>query len=230
MVSNASDLSRETTSAQNNIFSKDSKLFNSGVKRHTTFVKLVKYFLPVVAFGVMILIILWPQLRPDNLKFSVGFTSQNVIDASDPAMISPRYVGTDKEHQPFAITADLARTLQAKGTKDLDNLVELEMPKADLSVKNGSWLALSADKGLYARSRSELALEGSVILYHDSGYEFLTEKAKVYLDRSIAESNVSIRGQGPFGNVEAQGFRFVEKGKIIYFIGKSKVVMFPGKE
>jgi len=89
-------------------------------------------------------------------------------------------------------------------------------------------LVLTAAKGIYGRTAESLDLEGSVVLYHDSGYEFLTEKAKIDLERSIAEGDVPVRGQGPFGNLQAEGFRLVDKGKTIYFTGKSKLVIYPG--
>jgi lipopolysaccharide export system protein LptC len=37
-----------------------------------------------------------------------------------------------------------------------------------------------------------------------------------------------IQGQGDFGLLSAQGFKLVDKGKIIYFTGKSKLTLHPG--
>ena len=63
-------------------------------------------------------------------------------------MINPRYVGTDKDNQPFSLTADLARNLSGPGTQ-----VELEMPKADITTQDGTWLVLTAENGIYAAKR-----------------------------------------------------------------------------
>ncbi len=197
----------------------------TSVKRYTVFVRIVKYALPLVALGVVTLILSWPMLETEHMDFHIGFASLDIDGSNDPAMVNPRYIGTDNEEQPFTITAEIAKTI-----KKSDSLFELKMPKADLSIKNGSWLALSANRGVFARIKKELELEGKVNLYHDSGYEFQTDKATIYLDTNIAESNVRVHGQGPFGVVEAQGFRFIEKGKVIFFTGISKIVIFPNAE
>ena len=81
------------------------------VKRHTVVVKLVKYLLPIVALGVVGLILAWPYLEPETLGFHIGFASLEIDDSNDPAMVNPRYVGTDDEEQPFTITADVAKAL-----------------------------------------------------------------------------------------------------------------------
>ena len=36
-----------------------------------------------------------------------------------------------------------------------------------------------------------------------------------------------ISGQGPFGNLQAEGFRISEHGKTMYFTGKAKLVIHP---
>ena len=89
---------------------------------------------------------------------------------------------------------------------------------------------LTAKRGIFGREAEALDLVGSVVLYHDSGYEFLTEKAKIDLSKGTAEGQVPIRGQGPFGNLQAQGFWLVDKGATIYFTGKSKLVIYSGAE
>ncbi|MDP4797014.1 MAG: LPS export ABC transporter periplasmic protein LptC, partial [Rhodospirillales bacterium] len=108
------------------------------------------------------------------------------------------------------------------------NVVELDSPKADILLEDNTWLVLTAKRGIFGREAEALDLVGSVVLYHDSGYEFLTEKAKIDLKKSIAEGDQPIRGQGPFGNLQAEGFRLVDKGKKIYFTGKSKLTIYPG--
>ncbi|SVE43496.1 uncharacterized protein METZ01_LOCUS496350 [marine metagenome] len=141
----------------------------------------------------------------------------------NPSMINPRYVGTDADRQPFSITADLARNIANGGTK-----VNLVMPKADITLKDGTWLVLTANDGIYFRGRNKLELEGGVTLYHDSGYEFYTDRASIDLKTGSARSLDPVSGQGPFGQLNATGFHMVNKGKVIYLLGKSKLVLYPG--
>ncbi|HIO38088.1 MAG TPA: LPS export ABC transporter periplasmic protein LptC, partial [Rhodospirillales bacterium] len=103
----------------------------------------------------------------------------------------------------------------------------LEMPKADITVSDGSWLVLTANSGVYYQKRKFLNLEGAVNLFHDSGYEFKTKKAHIDLNQGIAISNEPVKGQGPFGQLQAEGFQIENKGNKISFLGKSKLILFP---
>jgi len=194
--------------------------FTQGYSR---FVHIVKLLLPVGAVVLLALVALWPQFAPDDLRFRIGFAAIKAGLSGDPSMVNPRYVGTDQEDQPYAVTAELARSL-SEGTAK----VELDMPKADITLDDGTWLVLTAETGVFARAEKTLDLQGAVNLYHDSGYEFRTESAAIDLAKGSAVGNVPVVGQGPFGNLEAQGFRLVDKGKTIYFTGKSKLILFSG--
>jgi lipopolysaccharide export system protein LptC len=196
------------------------------VRRHTVgysrFVVLMKLLLPTVAVLLVGLIAVWPYLQTSDVRFRIGFAALKAREARDPAMVNPRYVGTDKSRQPFSVTADLAKNLMS-GNAD----VELEMPKADITLEDGTWLVLTAETGVYSRSSGTLDLVGAVNLFHDSGYEIRTDRALIVLSKGIAVGTVPVVGQGPFGSLSAEGFRLEDKGKLITFTGKAKLVFFP---
>ena len=137
--------------------------------------------------------------------------------------VNPRYLGIDKENQAFSITADLARR-PAEGSP----AVELEMPKADITLDDGTWLVLTAHNGVYKQIKKTLELTGAVNMFHDSGYEFKTSKVSIDLEKGLAEGDAAVRGQGPFGDLRGEGFRLIDKGKTIVFTGKSKLVIYRG--
>ena len=192
---------------------------------YSGFVQIAKIMLPVTAVGLIALVILWPHLRTEDLRFRIGFAAiQSNVDG-DPNLLNPRYVGTDEDNQPFAVTADIAKKLDGEG---MDVRIGLELPKADTTLKDGTWLVLTAENGIYARSDKTLDLAGSVNLFHDSGYEFRTEKATVDLSQGLASGDVPVKGQGPFGTLHAEGFRLLNKGRTIVFTGKSRMLLQPG--
>jgi lipopolysaccharide export system protein LptC len=192
------------------------------VKTYSRFVTMMKVLLPVIALLLMVLVIAWPYLKFKDTRFSIGFSALKAGNVEDPAMINPRFQGADKDHQTFSITADIAKNLLK-----VDKSVELEMPKADISLEDGSWLVLTAKNGIYVRQNETLTLNDQVNLFHDSGYEFRTESAVIDLDKGTASGSVTVAGQGPFGNLEAEGFHLIDKGNTIYFIGKSKLTIYP---
>ena len=189
---------------------------------YSRFVSMMKFLLPVAALVLIGLVVLWPHLGTDDLRFKIGISTIKSNSSKDPSLINPRFVGTDSEDKPYSITADLARSQGTETTR-----IELEMPKADITLDDGTWLVLTANSGLFIHAENSLKLEGAVNLFHDSGYEFRTEKASIDMASGIASGNLPIEGQGAFGILNAEGFKLVDKGKTIYFTGKSKLVLHP---
>ncbi|NQV48063.1 MAG: LPS export ABC transporter periplasmic protein LptC [Rhodospirillaceae bacterium] len=189
---------------------------------YSRFVVLMKVFLPVVAVALITLVLIWPHLQFKDARFRIGFSALTSGDTNDPSMINPRYIGTDEKSQAFSVTADIAKNL-LNGKKS----IELEMPKADISLEDGSWLVLTAKNGIYERVAETLQLKGSVNMFHDSGYEFKTESADIDLATGIATGLQSIEGQGPFGTLKAEGFKLFKNKNVILFTGKSRMTMYP---
>ncbi len=190
---------------------------------YSRFVQMMKFLLPMVALLLIVLILVWPYLKTEDIRFRISFAALTAGQTEDPSMVNPRYLGIDKDNQSYSITADLARKL-TQGSMS----VELEMPKADITLEDGSWLVVTAENGVFQRAEQTLNLTGAVNLFHDSGYEFRTAKVHIDLENGIADGDAPIRGQGPFGDLQAEGFRLIDKGKTILFTGKSKLVLYPG--
>ena len=193
------------------------------IKWYSRFVQMMKVLLPTVAALLIALILVWPYLGSEDLRFRLSFAALTANENKDPSMINPRYLGIDGENQAFSITADLARRL-AEGS----SAVELEMPKADITLSDGTWLVVTANSGVYKQIKKTLELTGAVNMFHDSGYEFTTSKVRIDLEKGIAEGDAAVKGQGPFGDLSGEGFRLIDKGKTIVFTGKSKLVIYQG--
>jgi lipopolysaccharide export system protein LptC len=183
----------------------------------------MKMLLPLVALVLISLVLVWPHLKPATNKFKIGIAALKTQFTKDANMINPRYVGTDKEKRPFSITADIAKNLSKTSGS-----VEMEMPKADITLADGSWLVVTAKEGVFNRDAKRLDLQGSVNLFHDSGYEFRTSKLNVDLESGMAVSKVPVQGQGPFGTLKSEGFRIIDRAQTIFFTGKTKMIIYPG--
>ncbi len=193
-----------------------------GLAGYSRYVVFMKFLLPATALTLIAAIVIWPQVQVNDNRFSIGLSDVQLTARENPSMVNARFVGSDKKSQPFSITADLAKNLLLGNSK-----IELEMPKADITAKDGTWMVLTANTGIYNQSGKTLSLEGSVNLFHDSGYEFKTTSANIDLNGGVAKSDVPVMGQGPFGQLVAEGFRIENKGKSIYFTGKAKLVLHP---
>lgn len=194
-------------------------LYRSGYSR---FVLLAKYALPVVAGIVMMLVVVWPELKSKPEKFAIGLSDVKIETAGGQRVINARFTGVDSENRPFSITAE-----SVVQTGSDDNGVELAQPKADVTLAGNSWVAIAAPRGIFRRDEEILDLSGGVDLFHDDGYEFRTASARLNFSTSAASGESPIRGQGPFGTIEAEGFRVAGTGDSIFFTGKSRLLVYP---
>ena len=190
---------------------------------YSRFVAIAKLVLPLVAAALLGLLWAWPNLRGTDSRFRLSFSEFVTRETVGPSMVNPRYVGVDNQQQPYSITSDAARNSIVDRMK-----IDLIVPKGDIALGDGTWLILTADTGVYARTAKTLDLFGGVTLFHDSGYEIRTDSAYVDLEKSTAEGYRPVHGHGPFGDLRAEGFILLEKGKVIRFTGKSKLVLYPG--
>jgi lipopolysaccharide export system protein LptC len=137
-------------------------------------------------------------------------------------MINAKYDGVDEEGRPFTVTADMATQLSDQRTQ-----IELQLPKADMTLNDGTWLALNAKVGNYDRDAELLDLRGDVSLFHDRGFEMTTESAQVNLAEGTAQGDQAVEGHGPVGILRAEGFQVLDRGSRIIFTGQSQMIFFP---
>ncbi len=192
---------------------------------YSRFVSLMKVLLPITALALAAVMVAWPQLKSRDNGFSLGFLSVNPYDAENLRMVNARFTGLDKKTLPYTLTADVA--IQDGPGSDI---IRLQRPKADIILKDGTWLAVTADKGIHRQKKQTLELTGVVNLFHDSGHSFTTTQVKINLVHGTAVGNQPVTGQGPSGTLTSQGFRFLSQGNIIQFTGKAKLVFYPVKD
>ena len=191
-------------------------------RRYSRFVYLTKLALPIVACALLLLVAVWPRLQ--TVFETVRFPAPHIdlSEARDLHMAKARYTGLDRNNRPFTITAELARQ-----KPDLHGLVTLEKPKGDLTTAAGNWLELSANTGLYQQQQQLLDLFGQVALFQDKGNEFHSTTAHIDMAAGTAEGDDPTTGQGPFGNVTADGFRILDRGDTIIFKGHATLELEP---
>ena len=191
--------------------------------RYSRFVGWAKLVLPSTAGLLIVALAAWPYLTASLERLKAIFPKPDIAQLRDQKMINPRYSGVDKEKRPFTVSADAAR--QNADTGADNNLVAMDGPKADILTKEGAWVVVTGDTGIYQAETHFLDLFGHVTLFHDKGYEFKTTTARVDLDSGTAEGHEPIAGEGPSGTVSGEGFRVLQKGDIVIFTGKNHLVL-----
>ena len=186
------------------------------------FVGFMRILLPTIATALLVLVAVWPQLSDQQRRFAISPAKVTPDAVRDLTMQNSVFSGVDTHKRPYSVTADSVRVSGSDGA----DLVLTE-PKADILLQDGSWVALTARNGNYDREAKLLRLRGTVNLFHDDGYEFRSESAIVDLMAGDAHGTDPVRGQGPFGNIESEGFVVRNRGAQIKFTGRAKLVLFP---
>lgn len=191
--------------------------------RYSRFVGLMRVLLPALAVALLGLLLAWPRLggREDVLDLALADLKERAAGMS--TMVNPRYFGTDSGNRPYVITAELARPVDREST-----LVALDAPKASLELNGGIEVSLAADSGLFRQKDQTVDLSGGVHLRDSRGYSVRTEAARVDLARNTAAGDAAVHGEGPFGSLNAEGFRLIDGGRTIHFTGRSHAVLRPG--
>lgn len=187
--------------------------------RRRVTVALAKRVLPLAALGLLAAIALWPEFETAAERGRIAFRQAGQVTPSALHLINPRYQGVDDQNRPFTVTA--ASAAQAAS----EEIVELDVPRADMLLTDGGWIYLEARQGRFDKPRNQLNLAGAVTLHHADGTQFTTARAAIDLHASAAEGDDPVAAQGPFGTLTAEGFRLRERGEVVVFTGRARVVL-----
>ena len=193
--------------------------------RRSRFVAVMKILLPAFAIALLSIVAAWPAINPRDDSFPADFAALGARSPIVPQMVNARLLSVDGEAQPFVVTADLATRL---GAGDGGDAFALVAPNADIALNDGTWWALSASNGTFRQLAQILELRGDVSLFHDSGYEFLTQAAQIDVKNGTATGDREVAGQGPIGTIAAAGFRMSDGGERIVFTGKAFLTIYDG--
>jgi lipopolysaccharide export system protein LptC len=190
------------------------------VERYSRFVTRMKLLMPTTAFGLLLLVAVWPRIQSAVERVALPLPHIDTSAARDLKMVDMHYAGFDKHNRPFTITAEVARQRPGK-----DDTVDLEGPKADMTTENGTWIAVDSYAGLYQPNAQLLDMFGNVEMFQDKGNEFHSDSMHVDMGKGTAETSDPVDGHGPFGTIQAEGFRMEDRGDTIYFLGKSHLTL-----
>jgi len=191
------------------------------VLRHSRMVFVMRLMLPIVAAVLLGALVLWSKLGLDTDRFSLALAAIGPQQIDSLAMTNPHFQGVDEKKRPFNVTAKMAMQLDKKG-----DLIALTAPEADITLESGNWLTVNSESGRYERAKQILELNGDVSIFHDQGYEMHTRDVRIDLAANRATGHQPVAGQGPAGDLAAQGIDIADGGKRVFLLGRSHVVLF----
>lgn len=180
-------------------------------------VNFVKRVLPLAAFALLATLALWPELRRQADSARLAFRSHGVtIDGG--TLLEAQYNGFDARDRPYTVTASVARQTTA-------DRIDLHDIKADLGGGEAGWLMIQSKDGVYNQHASQLDMSGDVRLYRDDGTTLMTDSAAIDLKAGAAAGAEKVHVEGPFGQLDAQGFALTDRGAVIQFTGPGRLIL-----
>jgi lipopolysaccharide export system protein LptC len=176
--------------------------------------------LPVLGLTLLAVVAIWPRLGPLLESVRLGFPIIDLREARELRMLNPRYAGIDRFNRPYVLTAAVGRQVPNR-----DDLMSLERPKAEMTMRRGALVVVTATTAMYQSPAQLLDLFDDVNLLHENGTRFVTKTAHVDVSANAAEGHDPVIGHGPSGDITAQGFRILDKGDTIIFKGKSDLLL-----
>jgi lipopolysaccharide export system protein LptC len=223
-------------------------------KRNKGLITALKIMLPLIALSCVGYIVYWSRqvqvITPIDMVTDKNGAAPS--STSDLKVQKVQYNGVDASNRPYSITAESASQAQkpepapaaadpggegkpaaaaqtaAEAEAKADS-VNLQKLIADMTMKDGAWVAVTADDGVFHRDAGTVDLSGNVTLFHDTGLSFETDAATVDLKNDWARGDQPVEGQNADGQLAAQGFEIKDDGKTILFTGRSYLKLFPKK-
>lgn len=180
----------------------------------------LKRVLPMIGVALLLLVAAWPRLAPLIESVRLSASGIDLRAARELKMLNPRYVGTDRLNRPFVVTAAVGRQLPER-----NDLMSLEKPRAVMIAHSGAQIVLTASSAIYQSQPQLLDLFDDVVITHQNGTRFVTQRAHADVAHSTADGHVPIEGHGPSGDIWGQGFRVLDKGDTIVFTGRSRALL-----
>ena len=182
--------------------------------RMARFVGKLRFWLPLVAGVLVLVLFLWPILEPNFVMTHIAKNIPNLV------IDNLHYTGSDSKNEPYSIAA-----LHATRPAGLHSIYDLTQPEGEITLQSGAWVDVKADYGRYDEVEKKLWLGGNVRLFHDKGYQVTTDDAQINLHDNEAWGDKPVLIQGNFGTIRGAGFRFLDSGNEIVIQGPAKAVL-----
>ncbi len=191
-------------------------------RHYGRFVGVTKILLLSLAVGLIAALAIWPRFTARDNSAPIGTATDIQIEDIESLRIkNARLTGTSQDQKPYTVTFE-----DASQTSNESDLVLLTGPKADVELKSGSWVALSAPKGRFHRAKRIIELDDPVELFHDSGLEIGTGSVTFNLKTGTGAGHDPLFAQGPFGQFESQGFRIRDNAAVFLFTGPVRAILY----
>ncbi|PVE24797.1 LPS export ABC transporter periplasmic protein LptC [Microvirga sp. KLBC 81] len=195
-------------------------------RRHSRWVRFAKVAIPLGSVLSMAVVGFFAYFDPfkkiENLSFgSIGVNGTNVT------MEAPKLTGFKNDNRPYEVTASAA-------TQDVrkPNFVELKDLRARVVTDDkGSAARLEAKVGVLDTQKEQMNLKQNVRVRTDAGQEVQMRSAFVDFKAGLVTSSEPVTViLGGNGQIDAQGLRVIDNGRVMSFKGRVRTTFLPSTD
>jgi lipopolysaccharide transport protein LptA/LPS export ABC transporter protein LptC len=192
-------------------------------RRHTRFVRALRFTLPLGTAGV---VALYFVMIMDTTGWTGGFPKLELprIIPDNLTMDNPSYEGFNKDGGKYVVRAKTA-------IQDLVNteFVRLNDITGDMTDAKKSKTNLTAAKGEFNTKTNQLELTGGIDIVAESGLKAKLSSATILTNDNIISSKEPVLVEMPSGTVRSNEMRILSKSREIAFVHDVKAHLVPEK-
>lgn len=189
------------------------------IKKHSRRVQITKHSLPVFAFLIASLIVLWPLFNQEKEKFTLAVLEpgQSKVKVE---MENLRFFGLNDKNFPMTLTSP---EVQEEPTNP--ELARMKKPIGTYQLDSDDTLILNSPYALIHQKNQTVFFEDRVQGKTDSGYTIQTSQVLCDYNTGTADSDSPVSVNGPMGKLNAQGVWMADRGNLILFKKKTTSVI-----
>lgn len=185
------------------------------IKIHSRRVLIFKRSLPIFAFLLAGVMIVWPNLSEQKDKFTVRQIPDGKVENASVDMTAVRFFSQDDKNRPLTVIAkSVIETEPAK------KIITLNEPSATYVMDDKTTLTSTSSYGLAFQKEAYLYFEENVDTVTNDGWRAKSSKVIYDYEKGILKSEASVKITGSDGTLTADsGFYMTDKGQNIIFNG-----------
>lgn len=181
-------------------------------RRHSRFVRLMRYMLPVAAFLVLAGVFL-PMIVVPRLPLGIDLSGVS-FDGREVTMTKPHLTGRGNNGQSYEVRAERAVQDVAE-----NRVLELFDVAGRIVEASGRETQLSAEFGRYDNETKMLRLERRIVLEMDGGYKAHLETADIDVDGGHVTTGDPVRVELTNMVLNANTMAIADTGRHLVFDG-----------
>ncbi|MDU8942388.1 LPS export ABC transporter periplasmic protein LptC [Ovoidimarina sediminis] len=192
---------------------------------HSRLVAWMKILLPLAALSILSSVVFFARENEDVRD--IPFLMTGETDAPDQRIAAPEYQALTDDGARVKLTArEVTPSEEDEGWLDISNVA------GRIETRSGRVFQATAPGGRVNFSVDEAELSGIVSVDTSDGFHMLSDALRLKLDSTFAETGGAVRGEAPFGVLEAGGMRLGEAegslgSELMVFNGGVKLVYQP---